>query len=108
VLERRADVLRRSLEADPEDPTAWYGLGRALAGLRRPREAADAFRRAVAVRPSYTAAWRELGSALLAAGEPAEAEEALERGARAAQETGDLQTGREIEVFLRRARRKRR
>ena len=103
ALEERATRLRSFLERHAEDETAWFGLGRALAELERPAEAASAFRRAVGLRPDYTAAWRDLGRALLAAGDAAGGAEALRQGLAAAERTGDLQAGREIEVFLRRA-----
>jgi cytochrome c-type biogenesis protein CcmH/NrfG len=103
ALEERAARLRSFLERNPGDDTAWFGLGRALADLERPAEAAEAFRRAVELRPDYTAAWRDLGRALLAAGQAVAASDALRQGLAAAERTGDLQAGREIEVFLRRA-----
>jgi len=103
ALEERATRLRSFLERNPEDETAWFGLGRALVELERPGEAAAAFRRAVELRPDYTAAWRDLGRALLSGGDAAGGSEALRQGLAAAERTGDLQAGREIEVFLRRA-----
>jgi predicted Zn-dependent protease len=105
ALERRVETLRRLLERDPDDALAWYGLGRALLELARPGEATPAFRRALDAKPDYTAAWRELGRALLAEGEPAAALAALREGIALAARTGDLQTGREMETFARRAER---
>ncbi len=106
ALEERIRVLRRALAAMPEDATSWYGLGRALLELERGEEASQAFRRALAVRPDYSAAHRELGRARLAAGDRAGAAEALQRGLTVAERRGDLQTAREIRVFLRRLDRK--
>lgn len=103
ALEERARRLRELLEAEPEDATSWYALGRALAGLRRAGEAADAFREALRRKPDYAAAYRELGRALLAEDEAEEARSVLGRGIEVAERTGDLQTVREMEVFLRRA-----
>jgi uncharacterized protein HemY len=105
ALEQRVGALRAFLKREPNDETAWYGLGRALLDLRRPGEAADAFRRALAAKPDYTAAQRDLGQSLLAAGESAAAAEAFRAGIALAEKTGDLQTGREMAVFLRRAER---
>ncbi len=105
ALEQRVGALRSFLKREPDDATAWYGLGRALLDLKRPGEAADAFRRALAAKPDYTAAQRDLGQSLLAVGESAAAAEAFRAGIALAERTGDLQTGREMAVFLRRAER---
>ena len=102
-LEDRVAKLRALLDRDPDDPTSWFALGRALFDLSRLREAGDAFRHALARNPRYTAAHRDLGRALLEAGEVAEAARVLRSALELARETGDLQTGREMETFLRRA-----
>src|SRR3989442_11695815 len=104
TLERVAK-LRALLDRDPDDPTSWFTLGRALLELSRWREAIDAFRHAVARNPRYTAAHRDLGRALLEAGEVAEAARVLRSALELARESGDLQTGREMETFARRAER---
>ena len=103
VLEERAAKLRTLLEKDPADATGWFGLARTLLELERPGEAIVPLRRALAVDPGYTAAHRELGRALLESGASEEATVVLEGGRSLAESNGDLQTGREIEVLLRRA-----
>jgi tetratricopeptide (TPR) repeat protein len=103
TLEQRVGALRAFLKRKPHDETAWYGLGRALLDLARPGEAAAAFREALAAKPDYTAAQRDLGLSLLAQGEAVAAAEAFRAGIALAERTGDLQTGREMAVFLRRA-----
>jgi tetratricopeptide (TPR) repeat protein len=102
-VEDRVAKLRALLERDPDDPTHWFTLGRALFELSRWREAIDAFQHALARNPRYTAAHRDLGRALLEAGEVAEAARVLKSALPLARESGDLQTGREMETFLRRA-----
>ena len=99
----RVAKLRALLDRDPDDPTSWFTLGRALLELSRWSEAIDAFQHALARNPRYTAAHRDLGRALLEAGEVAEAARVLRSALDLARETGDLQTGREMETFLRRA-----
>src|SRR5882672_11525093 len=101
--EERVAKLRALLDRDPDDPTTWFTLGRAQLELAHHREAIDAFQHALARNPRYTAAHRDLGRALLEAGEVAEAARVLRSGIELARETGDLQTGREMETFLRRA-----
>jgi len=101
--EERVAKLRALIDRDPDDATTWFGLGRALIDLSRWREAIDAFGHALARNPRYTAAHRDLGRALLEAGEVAEAARVLRNALDLARETGDLQTGREMETFLGRA-----
>ena len=95
--------MRGLLEKDPEDATLWFGLGRALLELAHPCEAADAFENATRIDPDYTAAFRDLGRAHLEGGDPCEAARVFAHAIALAEKTGDLQTGREIHVFLRRA-----
>jgi tetratricopeptide (TPR) repeat protein len=102
-VEDRVAKLRALLDRDPNEPTTWFTLGRALLELSRYHEAIDAFQHALARNPRYTAAHRDLGRALLEAGEVAEAARVLRSGLPLARESGDLQTGREMETFLRRA-----
>jgi tetratricopeptide (TPR) repeat protein len=102
-VEDRVAKLRVLLDRDPDDPTSWFTLGRALLDLSRWREAIDAFHHALARNPRYTAAHRDLGRALLEAGEVAESARVLRSALPLARESGDLQTGREMETFLRRA-----
>src|SRR5262245_32144532 len=102
-LEERVAKLRGLLQRDPDDATTWFTLGRTLFDLARWREAIEAFHHALARNPRYTAAHRDLGRALLEAGEVAEAARVLRSALDLARETGDLQTGREMETLLRRA-----
>jgi tetratricopeptide (TPR) repeat protein len=105
VLEQRARQVREILARDPDDATLWFTLGRTLLELGRPDQAQEPLRRAIGIDPGYTAALRDLGRSLLEAGEAEEAESVLDGGREVAERTGDLQTGREIESFLLRARR---
>jgi len=57
---------------------------------------------AVALDPRYSAAYRELGVVLEKLGRDAEATDVFRRGIAVADETGDLQTAKEMTVFLKR------
>jgi len=116
---RRRDDLRvqyntRMAEADrivefkevaelmPDDPVARFGLAGAYLDAGQPEHAADEYREAIQLKPDYSAAHRGLGRALERAGRLEEARAAYRQGLEVAARTGDLQTGKEIEVFLRR------
>lgn len=101
----RLEQLRRIAELEPDDVVAQYGLGRALLRAGRFQEAARALSRALALDPEYSAAHRDLGRAELEGGDAERAIETLRRGIAVARRRGDLQTVREMEVFLRRAER---
>lgn len=81
----------------------WFGLGRSLLELALPEQAVEAFANATRIDPDYTAAFRDLGRAHLENGDPTEAARVFAHAIALAEKTGDLQTGREIHVFLRRA-----
>ncbi|WP_043236831.1 tetratricopeptide repeat protein [Bosea sp. LC85] len=59
--------------------------------------------RAVALDPDYSAAWAQLGRARLQAGLTEEACTAWQSGIGAAERRGDIQSARQMQVFLKRA-----
>lgn len=79
-----------------------YSLGSELFKEEEYAEAAEHLRKAVENKPDYSVAYRALGRSLLELGEYTEARQHLERGREVAQENGDLQTVREIDVFIKR------
>jgi tetratricopeptide (TPR) repeat protein len=81
-----------------------YGLGGEYLKLGQHDRAIEHLRRAVEMDPAYSAAWKLLGQALAGAQRRGEAVEAYERGIRAAEEKGDKQAAKEMEVFLKRLR----
>lgn len=102
MAQERAAAFRKLIEADPGDPLLRYGLGLELLKMGRADEAAREFAEAARLHPDHTAAYREWGRALERAGRPAEAREAWAKGVEVSHRTGDLQTRKEMEVFLRR------
>lgn len=90
------------IEDEPDDTLLRFGLGRLYFDDGLPADAAVHYARAVAVDPDYSAAWRELGRAHEAAGDVAAARTAWESGLVAADKKGDLQTEKELKVFLKR------
>jgi uncharacterized protein HemY len=98
-------ALEKLLASGREDALLRFSLGNACLKDGDASVAAAHFRRAVDLDPSYSAAWKMLGRALESAGDPEAATDAWERGIEAAEGRGDIQAGREMKVFLKRARR---
>jgi Flp pilus assembly protein TadD len=90
------------VELMPDDPVVRFGLAGAYLEAGQPEHAASEYREAIRLKRDYSAAHRGLGRALEKAGRIAEARAAYLEGIEVATRTGDLQTKKEIEVFLRR------
>jgi cytochrome c-type biogenesis protein CcmH/NrfG len=93
--------MEKLLELEPDDPTGWFLLGRLYMDAERFADAERAFRRSVDQKPDYSAAWRQLGDALRKAEKYEEAIAAYQQGLAVAEANRDLQTVKEIRVFLR-------
>ena len=98
----RAEMFRRLLEKDPENPMILFSLGSELFKEGRYPEAREHLARAVENKPDYSVAYRMLGRTHFELHENAEARRVFAKGREVAEENGDLQTVREIDVFLRR------
>ncbi len=99
------EALEKLLASGREDALLRFSLGNACMKDDDPKAAAVHFRRAVELDPEYSAAWKMLGKSLQAGGDPTGAARAWEQGITAAGLRGDIQAGREMTVFLTRARR---
>ncbi len=98
----RIAEFKEVLDLDPDDPVVRFGLAGAYLEAGRAEEAAFEYREAIRLKPDYSAAYRGLGRSLERAGRLDEAKAAYTKGRDVAAQTGDLQTGKEMEVFLRR------
>ena len=99
-------MFRKLLEKDPENPMVLYSLGNELFKEGSYGEARDHLQRAVENKPDYSVAYRMLGRAHYEIHEDAEARSVFEKGKEVARGNGDLQTVKEIDVFLRRLRKR--
>jgi Flp pilus assembly protein TadD len=90
----------------PDNVVVRYSLGREYLKANRYADAERELREALRLKPDYSAAYRELGKSLVGLDRLDEAREIYAKGAEVACEKGDLQTQREIEVFLRRIEKK--
>lgn len=102
----RADMFRKLLERDPENPMVLYSLGNELFKERKYLEAREHLDRAVQNKPDYSVAYRMLGRTLYELREDAEAHRIFTEGREVAERNGDLQTVKEIDVFTRRLERR--
>jgi len=99
------EALEKLLASGREDALLRFSLGNACLKDGDPDAAVVHFRRAVELDAEYSAAWKMLGKALQAGGDHAGAARAWEQGIAAAGLKGDIQAGKEMTVFLTRARR---
>jgi predicted Zn-dependent protease len=79
-----------------------FGLANEYLKLGKNEIAIGHLRKAIAHDPKYSAAWKRLGKALAETGRTADAIQAYEEGIRVAEEKGDVQAAREMQVFLKR------
>ncbi|MDQ3589609.1 MAG: tetratricopeptide repeat protein [Actinomycetota bacterium] len=98
----RAEMFRKLLEKDPENPMILFSLGNELFKDGEYTEARTHLRRAIENKPDYSVAYRTLGRAHYELHEDAEARRVFTEGREVAEKNGDLQTVREIDVFMRR------
>ena len=103
ALQERIEGLEELLEEEP-DALTHFMLATELLKVDRGDEATRHYAAVLELDPAYTAAYRGLGRQLMAQGDTARAIEVFEKGLAVAEQTGDLQTAKEMEVFLRRAR----
>ncbi|MEE2709297.1 MAG: tetratricopeptide repeat protein [Gemmatimonadota bacterium] len=98
----KIDMFKKVLEIDPVDPAMHFGLGLEYMTAGMYAEAEPCFRKAIEFKDDYSAAYRELGKALTALGRDQEAVPVYEKGIPIAENNGDIQTGKEMQVFLNR------
>ncbi len=94
--------LQAMLDAGRDDALLRFGLGNACLQAGDAEKAAEHLAAATRHDPDYSAAWKLLGKALLALGRDGDAEVAWRAGLDAATRRGDVQSTKEMTVFLRR------
>ena len=103
MSERIHDLLELLAE-EPEDAMLRLMLGKEYLAAGDAVAALPHLEQAVAIDPQYSAAYRELGLVLEKLGRTAEAADVYARGIAIADAAGDLQTAKEMTVFLQRLR----
>ena len=96
----RIAAFKEVAEEMPDDPEVRFGLAGAYLAAEQAENAVVEYRETIRLKPDYSAAYRGLGRALERAGQIAEARAVFAQGLEVAARNGDLQTVKEIEVFL--------
>src|SRR5713101_8679295 len=94
--------LEKMLAAGRDDAVLRFSLGNEYLKLNDATAAVQHLSHAVHHDPAYSAAWKLLGRALADCGRLQEALAAYRRGITVAEEKGDKQAAREMQVFARR------
>ena len=98
----RLEQFRQIVELDPDDYFSHFGYASALCDAGCYPEAVREYGEAIRLKPDYSAAFRDLGKVLEKTGAFAEAMRVYRQGIPIAERNGDLQTVKEMQVFLRR------
>lgn len=98
----KIEQFKQLIEMDQNDAVLRYGLGVEYLRQEKIPAAVEEFRRTLELKPDYSAAYRDLGRALEQLDQNREAVEVYRKGIGVAKQNGDLQTIKEIEVFLKR------
>ncbi len=98
----RIEKFKELLANEPRNPMLHFGLGNELLKHGRHTEAAKSYQAAIEANPRYTAAYRQLGKALEQSNQRQAAQNAYRSGIAIGNDVGDLQTVKEMRVFLRR------
>lgn len=99
------EQLEKLLVSGRDNALLRFGLGNACLKDGDAEAAALHLQQATGQNPAHSAAWKLLGKALQALGRADDAEAAWNKGLEVALKQGDIQSSREMTVFLKRLRR---
>lgn len=100
------DQLEKLLDSGQDNALLRFSLGELMYKDAEYAQAALHLAEAVAHDPDYSAAWKLYGKALVDNGDLLHGIDVLEHGITVAQAKGDNQAAREMQVFVRRARKR--
>ncbi len=98
----RIQELENLIKQNPQNALMHYTLGIEYLRAEKPEKAINLLREAIDLEPDYSAAYRELGRALTKSNSMKEAIDIFNKGIAVAEEMGDIQTAKEMRVFLKR------
>lgn len=99
------DSLEQMLQQGKDSPLLRFGLGNEYFKRKDYARAITHLLKAVELDVKYSAAWKLLGRAYTESGDKPAAISAFERGIHVAQQQGDQQAMKEMQVFVRRLQR---
>ena len=94
--------LENMIAQNPNNPLMHYTLGIEYLRAEKPAKATDVLQKAIDLQPDYSAAYRELGKALIKLKSNNKAIDIFNKGIAVAEGKGDIQTAKEMRVFLKR------
>ncbi len=97
--------LKKLLAQGKESAEIHFGLGSAYWAQNDTTAAVEHLQRCVILKPEYSAAWKLLGKALQSSGQVDAAITAYQCGIKTANQQGDKQAEKEMQVFLKRLQR---
>jgi tetratricopeptide (TPR) repeat protein len=96
------DNLQTMLDAGQDNALLRFALGSAFLKNEKYEEAIEHLSKATEQNPDHSAAWKLYGKALVAINKTEEAKDIFTRGIDAANKNGDIQSIKEMQVFLKR------
>lgn len=96
-------ALKQMLEQGQDNLLLRFGLGKAMLDANMASEAIEHFQQALVFDPQHSATWKLLGKAYANCGRLDDAITTYTHGIEMAEKKGDIQTAREMKVFLKRA-----
>jgi len=97
-----AQALQQMLGGERDGAMLRLTLARALLQQQQAEAAIEHLQQALVFDPDYTAAWKLLGQVHNDLGQHNKALQAWQKGVAASSRRGDQQTGKELQVFIRR------
>jgi Tfp pilus assembly protein PilF len=100
--EKMLEQLLQLLESGQDNAPLRFGIGSAFLKQGDAGDAVEHLAKAVELDPAFSAAWKLYGKALLKSGAEDSAADAFRKGIQVANDKGDVQAAKEMEVFLKR------
>lgn len=102
MIQEKVRQLEDLVKQNPENALMHYTLGVEYLRADQNEKAIATLKKALNLEPHYSAAYRELGKALVKSNLSEKAVEIFDKGIAVAEEKGDIQTAKEMRVFLKR------
>lgn len=102
MIHKQIKQLEKLVKENPKNALMHYTLGIEYLRAGKDDKAITSLKKTINLEPEYSAAYRELGKALVKTNLREEAIEIFNKGIAVAEEKGDIQTAKEMRVFLKR------